>query len=52
MNDAWTWTKERGLTLGKRGGLGGGGQRGKIGTTVIEQIINELAGKNKVREKY
>ena len=37
MNDSWTRTMERGLTVGDRGGLGGGGQkRGKIGTTVME----------------
>lgn len=24
MNDSWTWTTERGLTVGERGGLGGG----------------------------
>ena len=38
MNDAWTWTMERGLTVGKRGGLCGRGQKGKkeIGTTVIQ----------------
>ena len=27
MNDSWTWTMERGLTVVKRGGLGGGGQK-------------------------
>ena len=37
MNDSWTRTMERGLTVGDRGGPGGGGQkRGKIGTTVTE----------------
>ena len=38
MNDSWTWTMERGLTVDKRGGLGGGGQKRKqeIVTTVIE----------------
>ena len=35
MNDPWTQTTVWGLTVG--GGLGGGRQRGKIGTTVIEQ---------------
>ena len=29
MNDSWTWTTERGVTVGERGGLGGGGQKGK-----------------------
>ena len=28
MNDVWTWTTER-LTVGYRGGLDGGGQKGK-----------------------
>ena len=27
MNDSWT--TESGLTMGKKGGLGGGGQKGK-----------------------
>ena len=36
MNDPWTWTRERGLTVGKKGGLGRGGQKGKIGTSVTE----------------
>ena len=27
MNDSWTWTMERGLTVVKRGELGGGGQK-------------------------
>ena len=36
MNDPWTWTRDRGLTVGERGGLGGGEQREKTGTTVIE----------------
>ena len=30
------WPTERGLTMGERGGLGGGGQKGKNGATVIE----------------
>ena len=29
MNDSWTWTMERGLTVGERGKLGGGGQKEK-----------------------
>ena len=29
MNDPGTWTMERGLTVGWRGGVGGGGQKGK-----------------------
>ena len=36
MNDPRTWTPVWGLTVGVGGGLGGGGQRGKIGTTVTE----------------
>ena len=36
MNDSWTWTTVWGLTVGVVGGRGRGGQRGKIGTTVIE----------------
>ena len=36
MNDPQTWTTVWGLTVGARGGLRGGEQRGKIGTTVIE----------------
>ena len=29
MNDPCTWAKGRGLTVGERGGLSGGGQKGK-----------------------
>ena len=29
MNDSWTWTAERGLTVGERGGLGRVGERKK-----------------------
>ena len=29
MIESWTWTRERGLTVGKRGWLGGRGQKGK-----------------------
>ena len=29
MNDSWTWTRERGLTVGERGGLGGRGAKWK-----------------------
>ena len=29
MNDSWTWTTERKLTVGERDGLGGVGQKGK-----------------------
>ena len=29
MNDTWTWTTERGLTVDRRSGLGGGGKREK-----------------------
>ena len=36
MNDPWTWTTVWGLTVGAEVGLGGGGHRGKIGTTIIE----------------
>ena len=37
MSDAWTWTMERQLTVGRRGGLGGEDKRQKkSGTTVIE----------------
>ena len=35
MNDPQTWTRVWELTVGTGGGLGGGGQRGKIETTVI-----------------
>ena len=35
MNDPWTWTTVWGLTVGVGGGLGGRGQREKIGTTMI-----------------
>ena len=31
MNDPQTWTAVWGLTVGAGGGMGGGGQRGKIG---------------------
>ena len=43
VNDSWTWTSERGLTGVERGRLGGGGQKGKNGTTVIKN----KNGKNK-----
>ena len=36
MNDPWTWTTVWELTVGAGGVQGGGGQRGKIETTVIE----------------
>ena len=39
MNDSWTWTVVRELTLGEKGGLGGWEQKGKkkeFGATVIE----------------
>ena len=39
MNDPWTWTTGWGLTVGAGVGMGGGEQRGKMGTTVIEQNI-------------
>ena len=29
MSDAWTWTMERQLTVGRRGGLGGEDKRQK-----------------------
>ena len=29
MSDPWTWTMERGLTVGEGSGLGGGGQKRK-----------------------
>ena len=29
VNDSWTWTMERELTVGRRCGLGRGGQKGK-----------------------
>ena len=38
LNGPWTWTTVWGLTVGTwyGGGLGKGGQRGKIGTTAKE----------------
>ena len=36
MNDPGTWTTGWGMTVGVGGGLGGVGQRGKIGTSVTE----------------
>ena len=36
VNDPWTWTIVRGLTVGAGVGLGRGGHGGKIGTTVIK----------------
>ena len=36
MSDSWTQTVKRGLTVGKRGGLGGGEKRETLGTTIIE----------------
>ena len=35
MNDPWTWTTMWELTVGAGSGMGGGGQRGEIGITVI-----------------
>ena len=29
MNDSWTWTTEKGLTMGEKGGLGGVGEKEK-----------------------
>ena len=37
MNDSWPWTMVWRLTVEVGGGMGGGGQGGKIGTTVIEK---------------
>ena len=31
MNDSWTWTTERGLTVEERDGLGVGGKGKKLG---------------------
>ena len=36
MEDPWTCTTVWGLPVRAEVGLGGGGQRGKIGTAVIE----------------
>ena len=36
MNDPWTWTTVWELIVGVGGEMDGGGQRGKIGTPVIE----------------
>ena len=36
LNEPWIWTAVWELTRGVEGGMGGRGQRGKIGTTVIE----------------
>ena len=36
MNDPWTWTRERGLTMGEKGRMGGRGKKGKTVTTLIE----------------
>ena len=36
MSDPWTWTTVWELTVGAGRGMGGGGQRGKTGTTGIE----------------
>ena len=37
INDPWTWTTGWGLTVGAGGGRGQENNRGKIGTSVIEQ---------------
>ena len=37
MNDPQTWTMGWGLTVGAGDGLGRGGQRGKIESTIIEK---------------
>lgn len=49
-NDIWTWTMERGLTVGKRGGLGRGRQKGKISDT-YNRINNEKRTYIKTRDK-
>ena len=36
MNDPRKWTTVWELTVGARGGMGRGGQKGKIGITVVE----------------
>ena len=36
MKDLWTWAIERGLTVGERGSLSGGGKGKKVRTTIIE----------------
>ena len=35
MNDLWAWTTVWELIVGVGGGMGGGGQRGEIGTAVL-----------------
>ena len=39
MSDPWTWATMWELTVGVGGRTGRGGQRGKIGTNVIEQQL-------------
>ena len=36
VNKTRTWTMERGLTVGERGSLSGGGKGKKVRTTIIE----------------
>ena len=40
MNDPWTWTMVWGLTVGARGRLSGGGQRG-INWDICNRIKNK-----------
>ena len=48
MNDQWAWTMEWGLTEGVKGGLSGGGQRGKYWDSC--KIINNKRTSNKKKD--
>ena len=50
MKDPWTWRMVWGLTTEVRDGLGGGGQRGKTGTSV--NSINNIFFKNIKNENF
>ena len=50
MNDQWAWTMEWGLTEGVKGGLSGGGQRGKYWDSC--KIINNKRPSNKKKRPF
>ena len=48
MNGSWAWTMERRLTVGERGGLGGGWQKGKKRNWDNCNIINNKNNKKEL----
>ena len=47
MNDSWTWTMERGLTVEERVGLGGGRGKGKNWDN-----CNRKSNKKRIEKQY